>query len=88
MTTTLSEIDKKHMGLPSSGGNSTNNHGNALTSSKKHNIAGQAATCNSSSKNSAGRGAGGSIDLLSGVTSLSQIKSKSIHGQKISEVTV
>ena len=59
MTTTLSEIDKKQLGMQSSTTNVSN--------TGKKNIGGTAA----SSKTSAGRGTGGSIDLLSGVTSLS-----------------
>lgn len=68
MTTNLSDIDKKHLGMQSS-----TTH---MSSTGKKHIGGTAI----SSKNSAGRGTGGSIDLLSGVTSLSLIKSKSIHG--------
>ena len=68
ISTNLSEIDKKHLGM--------------TMPSKKYGGA---------TKNSAGRGSGGpnSVDLLSGPSSsVTLMKSKSIHGQKVSEVTV
>ena len=69
-TATLSEIDKKHLGMQ--------------PSSTKKMLTG------SGSKVSGGRGTGGgSIDLQTGATSMTTlVKSKSIHGQKVSEVTV